>query len=109
MSGTNDQILLTNFFGAYFHEDFLCDAGSPSDVVALDVKEPRVTLEHLRKLNNAILDYSRRCNTDAELEEKLFSELGCYYRPSVEGLTARTWLQSIASKLLEGGNQRGNQ
>ena len=43
-----------------------------------------------------------RSYNDSELEEKLFSELGCYYVPGADGITARAWLQSVAAQLLEG-------
>jgi len=96
----NDQeqfALLKNFFSGYFHEDWPCEAESTDAVARLYIASAQST-ESL-SLATAILKYSDRFETDEALEENLFSELGCYYRPSLEGLSAKAWLERIANLL----------
>jgi hypothetical protein len=49
---------------------------------------------------------------DRDLEKVLFTQLGCYYQPSGDGLSARVWLQRLAAQLIatpvgEGEARRG--
>ena len=97
MNKETQQSLLSNFFSAYFHEDWPCDAESPEAVITEYVET--ATTSELRTLSQAIREYARGYNSDRELEEKLFSELGCYYRPSEQGISAKTWLETIANQL----------
>jgi hypothetical protein len=90
--------LLQNFFSAYFHEDWPCEAESPEAVVAGYVRTAKPS--HLRSLSKAIQEYSREFASDRELEENLFKDLGCYYRPSTQGLSAKAWLENVANQLL---------
>ena len=50
-------------------------------------------------LADAIINYAAAFPSDAVLEERLFSELGCYYMPSGVGLSCKEWLAQIAEKL----------
>ncbi len=88
-----------NFFSAYFHQDFLYDAGTTDAVVAEYARS--ATARDVRSVAEAILDYSKRFYSDQELEQALFKELGCYYRPSATGLSARAWLEGVANQLLK--------
>lgn len=98
MSEQATERLLSNFFGAYFHQDWVDDAASPEDVVA---EYMRTTIpSELHELNAAILELSRKFDSDAELEEYLDSTLGSYYLPSLDGISAKAWLESIASQLV---------
>lgn len=92
--------LLKQFFGVYFHEDWNVEAKDPKEIVAMYVAD--ITEDHRRTVGRAILEYTDHVADDAELEEKLFSELGCYYAPGADGLTARDWLKMVAAQLLEG-------
>jgi hypothetical protein len=94
------QQLLGNFFSAYFHEDWPCEAESPEAVIAgyIRTAEP----SDVRSLGKAVRDYSQAFADDKELEEKLFKELGCYYRPSAEGVSVKAWLENVANQLLRG-------
>jgi hypothetical protein len=93
---TESKDLLKNFFGAYFHEDWVCEADTADAVVDKYAKE--TSPEKLRALSEIILDYLKEILSDAELEERLFTDLGCYYLPSAQGLSVREWLKSIASR-----------
>jgi len=94
---TKDQ-LLSNFFGAYFHQDWVDDAASTEDVIAEYMRTS--TPSELYELSTAILDLSRKFDSDAELEEHLESKLGSYYLPSFEGISAKAWLERVSAQLL---------
>jgi len=93
------QELLVNFFSAYFHEDWPCEAKTPEEVVTAYAKGT-VSDEKIGILCKAILEFSRRFDDEKELEEKLFSELGCYYTPSADGLSPKEWLKRVVSQLV---------
>lgn len=93
------QYLLKNFFAGNFHEDWDCDAESDKGVITADARTK--SAGDLRTLAGAILDYSRSFTNDSELEKKLFIDLGCYYLPSADGLTAKAWLEHVATQLLD--------
>ena len=89
--------LLRDFFSAYFHEDWNCDAENPESVVRSFVAE--ATPEERTVLANAIAKYAAGIASDKELEERLYRELGCYYLPSGSGTSCRVWLEHIAEEL----------
>jgi hypothetical protein len=92
---------LKQFFGAYFHQDWLLDAAHPDEVVEAFLREGHDAAE-LAQLGRLIDEYSRQEVDDAALERALFTELGCYYMPSADGISARKWLQDVASKVSQG-------
>lgn len=94
----NKHNLLKEFFGGYFHEDFLLDAKNANEVINNYVKG--TTDQERTTLSNAIQSYVEMFADDEELERRLFFDLGCYYRPSAEGITAQDWLKKIAADLL---------
>jgi hypothetical protein len=98
MNTQAQQSLLRNFFSCYFHEDWPCEAESPEAVVAGYLRT--ATARDVRSLGQAIREYSRRFAFEKDLEERLFTDLGCYYRPSAQGISAKAWLEDIADRLL---------
>lgn len=94
----NELQLLVNFFRCYFHQDWMCDAASPAEVVTSYLQ---TAMPHeVAALRDAILHYAECMGGDTKLDEaSLFSELGCNYLPSADGLTAREWLLNIAALL----------
>lgn len=89
-----DRETLLKFFSAYFHEDWPCEAGTPADVVNSYLRSaPRAEVERLR---GAIIRLVENEPEDADLEKQLMPELGCYYLPSADGLTAKKWLWEVA-------------
>lgn len=87
---------LRQFFG-YFHEDWTLDAQDANEVLASFLQEGRESSE-LKQLSQLIIKYARSKPTDEELEMALFKELGCYYPPSSDGLSAHRWLLDIAER-----------
>lgn len=100
MNNRKIQELLEQFFAGYFNQDWQSDAEDPRGIVALYIAD--ASEEERRILSESILEYASQFKDDAELEEKLFSELGAFYMPSADGLTAHAWLQSVAAQLLDG-------
>ena len=98
MNKEAQQLLLRNFFSAYFHEDWPCEADSPESVFTGYAQSS--SPHERRMLAEAILEYSRAFADDKELEESLCRDLGCYYLPSADGLSAKGWLEHAANGLL---------
>jgi hypothetical protein len=92
-----DHAALANFFSSYFHEDWPCEAETPTQVVQayLGTASP----SDAARLRAAIIGFLARERDNAALEKKLMPELGCYYLPSADGLSARDWLLSVADLL----------
>ena len=80
--------LLRDFFGAYFQEDWNCDAEDLESVVRSFVAE--ATPEERTVLADAIVKYAAGFASDNELEERLFRELGCYYMPPGAGTSCKS-------------------
>lgn len=93
-----DLKLLANFFSGYFHEDWMCKAADSAEVIHLYLQTAKT--HEVAMLREAIVHFVSQVGSDAELEKKLFSELGCYYQPSVNGQSAREWLVNIVALLL---------
>jgi hypothetical protein len=89
---------LKQFFGAYFHQDWTLDASDPNDIVRLFMSDGCTTNE-LAHLANDMEHYAATKIDDATTEEGLFSELGCYYLPSADGVGAKAWLYHVAKLL----------
>lgn len=95
-SGDYDEI--KDFFSSYFHEDWPDEAKDPAQVISLCLAQGWGA-EHLRGLAEQIRRFMDSHMDDEELEHALFSELGCYYQPSADKVSARVWLQDVASTL----------
>jgi CdiI immunity protein len=93
-----DQRELHQFFAGYFHEDWPVDALNPDDVISSFIAAPHPAGE-LSRLADLVDSYACHLSNDETLEQALFMDLGCYYSPSVEGLSARIWLRHVASRL----------
>ena len=89
---------LRQFFGAYFHQDWIVVASDPDEVIHL-FKNDGFSHNDLINLANNVEIYATSKANDAAAEEGIFSELGCYYIPSVDGVGAKTWLFHVAKLL----------
>lgn len=88
---------LRQFFGAYFHQDWDCDASSTRGVVDLYLRATQP--DEARRLAEAIRAYSASFADDAELEHRLSNDLGCEYWPAADGVSVRAFLEQIADQL----------
>ena len=95
---TRDFSELRDFFSAYFHEDWALDAEDPSQVVS-SYLAVGWSAKELNNLASQMLQFAESMSDDAALEKALLTELGCYYTPSADKVSAREWLQHFASEL----------
>ena len=105
MSTQTQQLLLKQFFSAYFHEDWQCEVETPADAVSEYART--VSSAEAHRLAAAIKEFAESAPTDAELESRLFRELGCYYRPAGVGLSVRDWLEQVATQLRDSNGTLG--
>ena len=98
MNKESDKILLAEFFSTYFHEDFLVGVASVDALIARYVDT--MPKKHRLRLSKAIQRYASESKTDTDLEDDLYRDLGCYYVPSGEGISAKSWLKKIAHDLI---------
>jgi hypothetical protein len=89
-----------DFFAAYFHQDWHLDDRQPDDVVARFLATMRADESNeLAKLADDLDAFAARFAVDAELEGALYRELGCFYLPSADGVSAREWLKHITTRI----------
>ena len=93
-----------NFFSAYFHEDWAEDADTPEAVITGFGAEGWSS-EELHELASEIENFCELYVEHADLEAALFRELGCYYQPSADGMTAHAWLFALARALTADSEQ----
>ncbi len=98
MTTPGDFDEIKNFFSSYFHEDWPEEAKDPAQVISLYLAQGW-NAEDLRLLAEEIRRYINSHTDDEQLEHALFSELGSYYQPSADKVSARVWLQGVASTL----------
>lgn len=90
--------VLFQFFAAYFHEDWSIEADTPDQILAKFVRQND---EFQRdNLSRYISAFVHDHPDDRELGEALYKDLGCYYDPNSDGISARSWLLAVAAKLM---------
>lgn len=89
----NNYPELFQFFGCYFHQDWMCESSEPDDVVNLFVSEsvPQ-TIEAVKKeiLTLLIMNFG-----EEELREFLMDEMPCNYCYWLDWESAEAWLNHI--------------
>ncbi|MDR6927986.1 MULTISPECIES: contact-dependent growth inhibition system immunity protein [Pseudomonas] len=88
---------LHDFFGAYFHQDWLVEHDTAEQVLDSFLTESHIDdLMVVRKELNALLDQEK---DELVLREYLLKELSCYYCYWKEWESGQAWLRHIASRL----------
>jgi CdiI immunity protein len=88
---------LTQFFSSYFHQDWLLEAESASEVVKNYCNTaPPASIEAVSAELKQLLEMPI---AEPDLETFVLEELGCYYDPSSDDLTVREWLESVQKSL----------
>ncbi|MCC7171886.1 MAG: hypothetical protein IT459_15685 [Planctomycetes bacterium] len=95
MKYRTDIEILRSFFSSYFHEDWSLDASEPGAIVDRYLTSNPAS-EHLSRLARSLESLAADGGSDSDIERALFRELGCYYMPSADGLSARKWLTELA-------------
>ncbi len=88
---------LEQFLGGYFHQDFLLDYGTPDNAIVAFVREE--SRESVRAVCDELDRLLLLLQQGGEHGDKFLQELGCYYNPAADGLTARGWLEQVRKKL----------
>lgn len=88
---------LQQFLAAYFNQDWVDDHETANDVIDLFISESNLETKTKVQLELDKLILSK--NTEQELKDYLFEDIGCYYYYCNEWKDGRTWLKHIASAL----------
>jgi L-rhamnose isomerase len=88
---------LSQFFGCYFNQDFVLDAPTPDGII--DIWKDAATPSERSRLADLIDEFIARPMSEEALEKSLFKDLGCYYNPSADRLTARQWLRHVSNRV----------
>jgi len=95
---------INNFFAGYFHQDWHDDDPSEDAVVERYMRD--ATTQEIRDLIEDIEEYLRDHPDDDELLRLLFDDLGCFYLPTADGLTARQWMTHVVHLLRQEAARR---
>ena len=93
-----------NFFAGYFHQDWKEDDPNVDAVVQRYMRDS--TTQEIRDLIEDIEEYMRDHLDDADLLRLLFEDLGCFYLPTADGLTARQWMTHVVDLLRQEADRR---
>jgi hypothetical protein len=96
---------LKQFLGGYFHQDWESEASDP-DAVISQFLECGPNANEIDCIVSQILCYLEDGKGEAEVERGLLEDLGCYYYPGADGLSARGWLRHVAERLSAGRDIR---
>jgi len=94
----SDVAELRSFFSGYFHEDWELDASEPDEVISQFLRSGPSSNE-VDRIVAQIGRYLDAGKDDAAIERGLLEELGCYYLPGADGMSARDWLRHVADVL----------
>ena len=96
---------LHDFFGAYFHQDWMIEHGSSEDVISSFLVESDIGI--LRLVRQEIDSLLNEQRSEQDLRDYLLKELSCYYCYWNEWQTGEQWLLHIANRLDITINQLG--
>ena len=97
----NDIERASQFFSAYFHEDWRADFETPDDLVSDFLRNEYESPPVLKSIAAGIRAVCAGCESDEDVAHEL-ERLGCYYWPRLHGALAREWLLSVADRLEAG-------
>ncbi|AUG08671.1 contact-dependent growth inhibition system immunity protein [Pseudomonas sp. S09G 359] len=94
---------LQQFLAGYFNPDWVDDHAIADDVIDFFISE--TSAETLAKVQKELEKLILTDKAEQELQEYLFTEIGCgYYYPN-EWQDGKTWLRHIASTLMKAQQQ----
>lgn len=94
---SQDFPTLTQFFGGYFHQDWVDEFSTPEDAIAaFRNAAPAETIQSAcRELDRLI----HLIQQGAEAPQRVLQALGCYYDPSADALVVMDWLEQVRNRL----------
>jgi len=87
---------LRQFFGAYFHQDWDIEYGTPEQALSAAIRGHESQREELSRFVGLFIEEHP---DDEDLDQALWSDLGCEYLPSADGISSRAWLVDVAARL----------
>ena len=98
---------LQQFLAGYFNQDWVDEHDSADDVINFFISE--VSKESLNKVQQELTKLILTDLTEQELQNYLFTKIGCgYYYPN-EWKDGKTWLRHVASTLTKNRRQSKHQ
>lgn len=88
-----DRKILWNFFAAHFHQDWICESETPG------WDRGPLSTRCIARTGSDVYD------NDA-VERILLRDLGCFYSPGAEAMTAKEWLCGIVRILSPKPNRK---
>lgn len=88
---------LQQFLAGYFNQDWMHDHKSANDVIDFFISD--VSADILFQVQSELDSLIKTKKTEQELQDYLFTDIGCYYYYPNEWEDARTWLSHVASAL----------
>ena len=85
--------ILIYFFEGYFHQDWLCDEQNSLAIVRFFANTE--TPGHASSLKAALLNMISENN----LQQDIFEKMGANFRPDLEGMTVKEWLEKAINIL----------
>jgi len=101
----SDLPQLTQFFGGWFHQDWMEEGSdSPAEVARTYASDetPKAVREAMREIENLLA--SRLPPT--QMRRLIGDELGCAYDPTQDGKTYRAWLREVHEILRRSQNKK---
>jgi len=90
---------LVQFFAGYFNQDWDLDAPTADGII--DLFNRTHSLNERAHIAVLIDAFTAEVRDDAALTRAMFDELGCFYTPEADGMSMRSWLQHVSSRLRE--------
>jgi hypothetical protein len=93
---------LHDFFGAYFHQDWLIEYDTPDKIIAdfLQTSDPEIILSVCKELQSLL----SQNKDELALRNYLLRNLSCYYCYWNEWASGQEWLNHVLAVLQNGKN-----
>jgi CdiI immunity protein len=93
---SQDYPALMQFFGGYFHQDWVDEFYTPDDAIAaFQVGASPESLCSIREELNRLLLVQH----NLEDQQSILRKVGCYYDPTTDGIPIIDWLEEVRVKL----------
>jgi hypothetical protein len=94
---TQEFPTLVQFFGGYFHQDWVDEFSDPEAAIAAFVSG--ASTDAIRSACDELSRAVLLARQGAEGPQRFLHELGCYYDPAADGLAVPDWLEWVRKKL----------
>ncbi|VVN61733.1 hypothetical protein PS687_04158 [Pseudomonas fluorescens] len=92
---------LQQFLAGYFHQDWVDEHKSANDVIAYFISE--ASAETIEQVKQELEKLMLTAQSEQQLQEFLFYEIGCSYYYPHEWKDGKSWLKHVHLTLSQGG------